>query len=189
VTGNTSETEERALIRRAQAGDRDAYGVIVHRYLDRVYRVAYGVVRNRDDAADIAQDTFVRAFRRLDRFDSDRPIFPWLYQIARNLGLNRIERVRKRETGLPEFDAFAARGENPEEAAIRGDEAGRIRTAVASLPEQHRCVIELNHFQECSYQEIADILGIPIGTVMSRLYHARKKLRKALAEETTNVIS
>lgn len=189
MKGSIAETDERAIIERAQAGDRDAYGLIVHRYLERVYRVAYGVVRNRDDAADIAQDTFVRAFRGLDRFDAGRPVFPWLYQIARNLGINRIQRVRTRETSLPEFDVFAARGEDPETAAIRGDDAIRIRAAVAALPEQHRSVIELNHFQECSYQEIADILAIPIGTVMSRLYHARKRLRTMLDEETTNVIS
>jgi len=183
VTGSTSETDERALVERARSGDRQAFGLIVGRYLERVYRVAYGVVRNADDAADIAQDTFVRAHRGLERFDPSRPIFPWLYQIARNLGLNRIERVRGRETSLPEFDTLVGRERSPEEEAIAQDEAARIRAAVASLPETHRAMIELAHFQECSYQEMAEILGIPIGTVMSRLYHARRKLRAALDEE------
>lgn len=187
MTGSTVETEERALIERAQGGDRDAFGLIVHRYLERVYRVAYGVVRNSDDAADIAQDTFVRAFRGIKQFDTRRPIFPWLYQIARNLGINRLERVRNRETSLPEYDILVATNDGPEAAALAADESARVRNAVARLPEQHRFVIELNHFQECSYKEMAEILGIPIGTVMSRLYHARKKLRTVLDEEMSHV--
>jgi RNA polymerase sigma-70 factor (ECF subfamily) len=178
--------DERALVERAQAGDADAFGVIVKWYLERVYRVAYGVVRNSDEAADIAQDTFVRAYRGIGRFDVSKPLFPWLYQIARNLGINRIQRVRNREATLPEFDTLKARDTGPEDRAIAEDESARVRAAVAALPEQHRAVIELNHFQECSYQEIAEILNIPIGTVMSRLYHARRKLREALSEERVN---
>ena len=189
MTGSIRETDERALMDRAQSGDREAFGLIVHRYLERVYRVAYAVVRNADEAEDIAQDTFVRAFRGIGRFDVDRPVFPWLYQIARNLAFNRIQRVRNRETSMPEFDSLVATGRGPEETAVMAGEAARIRAAVEMLPEQHRVVIELNHFQECSYQEMAEILGIPIGTVMSRLFHARKKLRIALDEEMTHVSS
>lgn len=185
--GSTVEIDEQALIERARGGDADAFGAIVARYLERVYRVAYGVVRNADDAQDIAQDTFVRAFRGIDRFDTSRPVFPWLYQIARNLALNRIERVRKRETQFPDYDALVASGPGPEAVAVAADESTRIRAAVMCLPEQHRRVIELNHFQECSYREIAEILDIPIGTVMSRLYHARQKLRALLEEETSDV--
>jgi RNA polymerase sigma-70 factor (ECF subfamily) len=177
------------LITRAQVGDRDAFGLIVRRYLERVYRVAYGVVRNGDDAADIAQDTFVRAYRGIARFDPSRPIFPWLYQIARNLAINRLERVRNRETSMPEFDTLEASDVGPEAAAVAADERARVRAAVALLPDRHRSVIELNHFQECSYKEMAEILGIPIGTVMSRLYHARRKLREVLNEEIKHVTS
>lgn len=187
MPGSIPEREERALIERAQRGDTAAFGVLVQRYLERVYRVAHAIVRNADEAADIAQDTFVRAFRRMDRFDPQRPLFPWLYQIARNLALNRIERVRRREATLPEQDALLAVGPGPEEAMIAASESERVRAAVASLPEAHREVIELNHFQECSYREMADILGIPIGTVMSRLYHARRRLKRLLDEETSDV--
>ena len=187
MPGSMPEREERVLIERAQHGDADAFGMLVRTYLGRVYRVAHAIVRNEDEAADIAQDTFVRAFRRIDRFDTERPLFPWLYQIARNLALNRIARVRKRETALPEYDTLLAVGPGPEETAVAAGESERVRRAVASLSEQHRAVIELNHFQECSYREIAEILGIPIGTVMSRLYHARQRLRKLLDEETSDV--
>ena len=109
-------------------------------------------------------------------------MFPWLYQIARNLCLNRIERVTKRETGLPDFDTLRSPHRGPDEATIERDEQERVRMAVAALPDQHREIIELSHFQECSYKEMAEILGIPIGTVMSRLYHARKKLKDLLSE-------
>lgn len=178
-----SEGDEGALVRRAQAGDRDAFSMIARRYLPRVYRVAYRVVRNHEDASDVAQETLIRAYGSLDRFDAGRPVFPWLYQIARNLSLNRIERVRRRETGLSEPDALSGAYEGPEEAVVGASEAQRIREAVGMLNEQHRQVIELNHFRECSYQEIADTLGIPIGTVMSRLYHARRHLRQLLESE------
>lgn len=170
----------------ARSGDREAFSQLVKRYLARVYRVAYGVVRNHDDASDIAQETFVRAYRTMSRFDPSRPLFPWLYQIARNLSLNRIERVRNRETGLPEFE-LESRAAGPEEEIVATDEAARVRAAVALLPERQRMVIELAHFQECSYKEMARVLGIPIGTVMSRLYNARQRLRKMLEEEMSSV--
>jgi RNA polymerase sigma-70 factor (ECF subfamily) len=181
VTGR--EDDEGALIRRAQAGDRDAFSAIARHYLPRVYRVAFRVVRNHEDASDVAQETLIRAYGSLDRFDASRPVFPWLYQIARNLSLNRIERIRRRETGLPDPDAICGGYAGPEEAAVGASEAQRIREAMGMLTEQHRQVIELNHFQECSYQEIAGILGIPIGTVMSRLYHARRHLRPLLERD------
>jgi RNA polymerase sigma-70 factor (ECF subfamily) len=168
---------------RAQSGDRAAFGVLASQYLDRVYRVAYSVVRNHEDAADIAQETLVRAYRTLDRFDPDRPLFPWLYQIARNLGINRIQRVRKREASLPEFDVIEARERGPAESLLHESEAERVRRAIAELPEHHRRIIELCHFDDCSYNEMAEILDIPVGTVMSRLYHARKRLQKVLESE------
>ncbi len=181
MSGIREETEE-ALVARARTGDREAFGLLVHAYLPRLYRVAYGVVRNGEEAADIAQDAFVRAYRAIRRFDPSRPVFPWLYQITRNLALNRIARVRNRE-GTLEIDSLVAPGKGPEDAVEADDECARIRRAVARLPEQHRLVIELNHFQECSYRDMAEILGIPVGTVMSRLYHARKRLRTVLEEE------
>ena len=190
MRGRKEETE-RALVERAQAGDREAFGLLARLYLVPVHRVAYRLVRNQDEAADIAQDAFVRAYRGIARFDPSRPLFPWLCRITQNLALNRLGRDRKRDAGcapdllpadLLPADALTARDAGPEALLIATDEANRVRCAVASLPERHRVMIELSHFQECSYKEIADMLGIPIGTVMSRLYHARQQLRKALDE-------
>ncbi len=171
---------EEALVARAKAGDQYACSQIVRLYLRRVYRAAYAVVRNMDDAADIAQETFIRAFRNLDRFQADRPLYPWLYRIARNLSINHV--TRRRTTDQPIDDAEPASGPDgePEVRAIRKEIAADVRSAVAALPPMYREIIELQHFQECSYAEIAAILEIPMGTVMSRLYHARRRLREML---------
>ena len=176
-------SEEQSLIRRAQAGDRDAFGALVRYSYPRVYRVAMRIARNREDAAEMTQETFVRAVQSIGRFDPQRPLFPWLYQISRNLSLNRIQRSRSREGSLPEFDLLDPRSATPEEAAIRSESSQQIREAIERLPEHHRAVIVLSHFDECTYEEMAHVLEVPIGTVMSRLYNARKRLRVLLAAE------
>ncbi len=178
--GNPDVALERSLVVRAKAGEREAFSLLIRHNIQRVYRAAYAVVRNRDDAEDIAQETFVRAYQSISRFDETRPLFPWLYRIARNLCLNRIKRVTKREAELPEFDYLPDAAAGPEESAIAAEERQLVRRAVGRLPDQHRQIIELSHFQECSYREMADILDVPMGTVMSRLYNARRKLRELL---------
>lgn len=180
--GSTIE-EEQALVRRAQTGDREAFAVLVRHSYTRVFRVALRIVRNREDAAEVCQETFVRAVQSIGRFDPERPLFPWLYQICRNLSLNRVQRLRDREIGLPEFDLSETRLATPEEDVIRAEQSARVRRAVDQLAEHHRTIIVLSHFDECSYEEMAQILAVPIGTVMSRLYNARKKLRALLAAE------
>ena len=183
ATGTLDEKAERDLIVRAKKGDGAAFSALTRVYIRRVYRAAYAVVRNHADAEDVAQETFVRAYQSIARFDETRPMFPWLYRIARNLCINRVQRVNNRESELPEYDHFPDRSAGPETATIAADERTRIRAAVRALPENYRRIIELSHFQECSYREIADILEIPIGTVMSRLYHARRKLKELLEHE------
>ena len=181
--GIDNETLERSLIVRAKSGEREAFSQLIRLNIQRVYRTAFAVLRNHDDAEDVAQETFVRAYQSIARFDESRPLFPWLFRIARNLCLNRIERVSKRETAVAELDYLTDSSPTPEQSAVATEDLNRVREAVARLPDQHREIIQLSHFQECSYREIAEILDIPIGTVMSRLYNARKKL-KSLLEET-----
>ena len=183
MTGSTTEEQERTLVVRAQAGSQAAFSALVRVNMQKVHRAAFAITHNGEDAADIAQETFVRAYRNLDKFDASRPLFPWLYRIARNLCINRIRRVTNRETSLPDFDVVRDSRSGPEDAAIGMQTQDEVRAAVASLPGIHRRIIELSHFEECSYREIAEILEIPLGTVMSRLYHARKKLREVLERE------
>lgn len=183
ATGTLDERAERDLIVRAKSGDGEAFSSLTRFYIPRVYRAAYAVVRNHADAEDVTQETFVRAYQSIARFDETRPMFPWLYRIARNLCINRIQRVAKRETEMPDYDYFPDSSAGPEAVLVAAEEQELVRKAVRALPEQHRRIIELSHFQDCSYREMADILDIPMGTVMSRLYHARRKLKALLESE------
>jgi len=181
-TGISTDTVERSLVLQAKNGSQEAFTLLIRNYIQRVYRTAYAILHNADDAEDVAQETFVRAFQNIGRFDEARPIFPWLHRIARNLSLNRIERVNNRESRLPDMDYIEGRGPGPEKSLMDSEQIEAVRRAVQRLPDAHREIIELSHFQECSYREISEILSIPIGTVMSRLYNARKKLKSLLEE-------
>ncbi len=171
------------LIRSAQGGDREAFGRLILRYARRIYRAVYFIVRNLEDAKDITQETVYRAYRSLERFDPAKPFYPWLHQIARNLSLNYIARAEHRNVGLPEEELIASRMVDPEAVAIRSEEAASLYRAIDRLNPDHREIIMLKSFGDCSYAEIAEILGIPIGTVMSRLYNARMKLKSILLRE------
>ena len=140
------------------------------------------MVRNSDRADDLVQTAVERALKHQQSYDPGRPFYPWMNQILRNCAA--AEAPRWRDTAdVPETLADSADG--PASAAVRESERRRIRAAVSALPDTHRQIIELFHFYEMRYAEIADELGIPRGTVMSRLYHARKKLR-GLLEESEN---
>lgn len=171
------------LIHSTLDGDREAFGRLMLRYARRIYRAAYFIVRNLEDAKDITQETVYRAYRGLERFDVTKPFYPWLHQIARNLSLNYIARAEHGNVGLPEEDLVATRVVDPEAAAVRSEEMAELYRAIDMLNPDHREIIMLKHFGDCSYAEIATILGIPLGTVMSRLYNARMKLKSILLRE------
>lgn len=192
----TELTEEREVLARAKRGDKAAFGTLVSQYQRRAYAAAYALVGNRDDAIDLAQDAFVRAFRAMNRFDSQMPFYPWLHRIVRNTCLNHLKRRNRRgETSLDAMmeSGFDARedGHTPHEAALAADQRGAILAAMAGLSEQQREILKLRHMLELSYTEIAQCLGIPVGTVMSRLHGARKALKEALetaqAEEMNEI--
>jgi RNA polymerase sigma-70 factor (ECF subfamily) len=172
---------ESAIIIAAQGGDRKAFGSLVSLYSRRIYNVAYSFLRNTDDAADVAQETFMKAFLAIERFKADRPVFPWLYQIARNLSLNRIEKRNRETTAEADFDLVPAAGFGPSEALDREERTQAVRRAMRRLSPSHREILVLKEFDGCGYAEIAEILDNPIGTVMSRLYHARMHLKTILA--------
>ena len=169
---------EQALIATAASGDKDAFGELYRMFAPRVYAVACGLLLNRDDALDVTQETFVRAWRALPRFRRGAPFFPWLYAIARNRCMSRLSR-RARDPASVEFDdRIGGESDNEERAIeIRRD----VARALAALRPDHREIILLRHFQDLSYEEIAESLHCPLGTVMSRLHHARKALAAELA--------
>ncbi|HUX21769.1 MAG TPA: RNA polymerase sigma factor [Spirochaetia bacterium] len=182
VSEPTVDTET-LLIREALTGDRDAFSRLMLQYAQRIYRGVCFIVRNIDDAKDITQETFLRAYRGLGSFDPSKPFYPWIHRIARNLSLNYIGRAERKNLSLPEGDPFPARTEDPALSIIHEAESESLYRAIDRLTPEHREIIMLKHFGECSYAEIAEIVGIPIGTVMSRLYNARMKLKSLLSEE------
>ncbi len=175
------------LIRRAQSGDSAAFGSLVERYMKRAYYSALGLVGSPEDARDLSQDAFARAYRARLTIDPDRPFFAWLYQIVRRLCFNFNRDRKSRRQKLKDASLWLA-----EEAATRAPDRGpgamleqselcaRVRGAIEELPEREREVLVLKEFEGLRYRDIAELVGIPIGTVMSRLYTARKHLAAVL---------
>ncbi len=167
--------------------------MLVLRHQDRIYRVAYGMLRHREDAMEVAQDAFVRAYRSLDRFRGDAEFSTWLYRIAVNLSRNRLRtRIRRREDRTVSFDdrnddegrrATAEPvdpGPTPRDEAAARDFERRVRVAMEDLPRDAREILWLRNVEGASYARIAEILGCTQGTVKSRIFRARELLREAL---------
>ena len=153
----------------------------MRRYQRRVYAVAFRITRRHDVADDVAQETFLRAYRALDRFERRRPFGPWVVRIAANLAINQLRSPRAREDGLPEGHRetpSAAAG--PLEQLLESEAGAVLERALDGLPGEQRTVFVLRVHEGLSYQEIAETLGLAPGTVMSRLSRAREKLRTTL---------
>jgi RNA polymerase sigma-70 factor (ECF subfamily) len=180
---DASARQDRAWVLKARKGKTSAFDRLVLKYQKPVYFLALKMVGNPPDAEDIVQDTFVRAYRSLDRFDPKRPFQPWLYRIALNLALTTIER-RKRHQTVAYDDALEVADANaPNPTELKADDIGKLAVKAAqALPEDQRAVLLLRIQQNLSYDQIAQILDIPPGTVMSRLNRARTKLRKLLKD-------
>ncbi len=177
--------DDTAVIELAQRGDRAAFGELVRRYQKRAYAVAYGLVGNREDALELAQESFAKAYKAMGRFDTAMPFYPWLYRILKNTCLNHIHRRRRRgETSLDgmmeDGHDVPAGGDGPETHAHRSELRWRISEALLRVNDAHREILTLRHIEELSYAEIAEVLDVPKGTVMSRLHAARRSLREAL---------
>lgn len=173
---------------RAQAGDRDAFGMLVERYMRRAYFGALALVGSRDDALDLSQEAFARAYRARRRIDPARPFYAWLYQILRRLCFNFLRDRRLHTRRLDEAGAWltvqaAARSpEDPHQSLERQELCRAVAAAIDRLPAREREVLALKEFEGLAYREIAELAGIPIGTVMSRLYSARQRLVELLEE-------
>ncbi len=168
------------MLRDALAGRREAYGEIFKLHRERAYGLAYQYTHNKDDALDVVQDAFIRAYLNLRKFDMTRDFGPWLLTIVRNLSIDLIRRRnRTRAEELPEM--------LPASNQVRADRRvleSEVWQALADMPSAQREIIFLKDYQGHSYAEIAEILSIPLGTVMSRLHHARKKLAQAVSERS-----
>jgi RNA polymerase sigma-70 factor (ECF subfamily) len=182
---------ERELILRAQAGETAAFGELVERYMRRAYYSALGLVGSPEDAMDLSQEAFARAYRARQRLDPDLPFYAWLYQILRRLCFNfvrdrrvRLKRLSEARDWLTDEAGRRAAVHSPERAVERGEARKRVQAAIERLNDRDREILVLKEFEGLRYREIADLLGIPIGTVMSRLYTARRHLADALEDES-----
>jgi RNA polymerase sigma-70 factor (ECF subfamily) len=173
---------EHELAVRSQRGDLDAYGELVRLHQGAVFSVCYRLLGERGDAEDASQETFIRAYERLQLFDPQRPFGPWVRRVAANLCINRMQALK--DHGLPFEDELENRHvpsqPSPEALAEKNEESMRIWMAIMDLPPHYRAVIELRHFQDLSYDEIAHALEIPVGVVKTHLHRARKILSKGL---------
>ncbi len=182
------DTDEAALIERCRAGDLAAFEPLVEKYRQRVYRLAYNVLRDPEEAWDVAQDGFIRAFQALPSFRGDSAFYTWLFRIVMNVARDRARQhaARGRAFGTERVDEedwdriLVDQGTAPDANAAQVEERERIGRALATLSEPHRAIIMLSDLEGLSYREIAEVLDIPMGTVMSRLHNARRRLREAL---------
>jgi RNA polymerase sigma-70 factor (ECF subfamily) len=175
---NTPEDDQRELIDRARAGEATAFERLAEQHAARLWRSALALGRDEHWAEDLAQETLVEAWRSLARFDGRCRFSTWLYGILRHRFLKG--RRQQNAAGLSASDALGqvpSTACGPDAAAEASEDAGQIRRAVASLPEEHRLVVELRFFAGATLDEIAAVLGCPLGTVKSRLHFGLEKLR------------
>jgi RNA polymerase sigma-70 factor, ECF subfamily len=184
--------EDRALIERAKTGDRPAFRELVERHQRRAFAIALGLVRDENDAKEIVQEAFLRVYRGLDAFNGQSSFFTWLYRIVTNLSIDLMRKPARRDA---EFDdgreikdeldiPLLARidGADPQDVVRRGEIRIRIQSALDALPPYHRGVILMREIEGMSYEEMAQAMGVSKGTIMSRLFHARQKLQRALSD-------
>jgi RNA polymerase sigma-70 factor, ECF subfamily len=179
---NVDDDADLVLVTRYRGGDREAFAELVVKYQRPIYNAAFWILRNAEDANDVAQDVFLRIAERIEDFDGRHKFFSWIYRIAVNEALNRVRRDRREEPLDDDAELPDSGHSDPERRAGEAQLARRIRSALMRLSVQDRTVVTLRHFSELGYQEIAQVLEIDEKTVKSRLFEARQRLRKALAD-------
>jgi RNA polymerase sigma-70 factor (ECF subfamily) len=173
---------------RLARGDRDALTPLVERHYRRLYRIALGYLRQREDALDVVQEAFVKVFQAAARWDGSADAGPWLSRITVNLSIDRWRRNKRRgQTFSPlvegdHLEVLADAGPAPDRGVLRREAGDRVAQALGALPERQRAVVVLRHYQELSLEEIASTLGMSLGTVKSSLHRALHRMRATLAE-------
>ncbi len=187
------EPSDREVVERCQRGELRAYELLVNRYRQRVYALAYGMLRNEPDATDVAQEAFVRAWQGIRRFRKNASFYTWIYRITTNLCIDFVRKRDRQPTTTfeealgPDTDADVAEPPStnplPTQEVERKELREQIDAALAELSPEHRAVVQLREFEGLEYAEIAKVVGCSIGTVMSRLHYARKHLQKLLKDD------
>ena len=176
--------DERHWIERCLDGDAEAFAPLVARYGDRIHSVAWRITRSRDDAGELAQEVFLRAYAKLGSFDRERPFAAWLYRITVNLARDRLRRrARGEPTAVPELSGRAGDLPSPASLAATAEESERLREAVRRLDDESRRLIEMRYFEELDMAEIAEASGIARGSLKVRLFRIRQRLLEELRGE------
>jgi RNA polymerase sigma-70 factor (ECF subfamily) len=184
VQPSFSDMDDAALVAASAAGEREAFDVIVERHRRAVYQVCYRFVNNHEDASDLAQDAFVRAWKGLKNFKGQSALSTWLYRIAVNVCLNRVSAKTPVTEPIESTERFEdVRIEGAPQAMIRAERAAVVREAIASLPAKQRAALILRTYHDMSHQQIADVLGSSVGAVKANFFHALANLKKILGTE------
>jgi RNA polymerase sigma-70 factor (ECF subfamily) len=181
-----ADLDERSLVEACLANQRGAFDLIVERHRRSIYQLCYRFVGNHEDASDLSQDVFLRAYRGLHRFRGQASVGTWLYRIGVNVCLNRVgaKTTLGALTEPIEDRQFAdTHAESAGDALLRAERAARVRAAIAQLPRKQRATLMLRTYHELSHQEIAGILGSSVGAVKANFFHALANLKKLLGEE------
>jgi len=183
-----SGADDRELMQRLASGDRDALAPLVERHYRRLYRIALGYLREREDALDVVQEAFVKVFQAASRWDGSADAGPWLSRVTVNLSIDRWRRNKRRgQTFSPlaegdHLDVLADHRPAPDHGVVGRESGERLSKALRALPERQRAVVVLRHYQELSLEEIARTLGMSLGTVKSSLHRALHRMRATLTE-------
>ena len=174
---------DRRLVELCLAGRVEAFDAVVERHQRPVYQLCFRFARRHEDAADLTQEVFLRAYRGLRRFRGDASLATWLYRIGVNVCLNHVSAKRAPETALDEAPALPAAGDDPASAFAKARESARVRRAVARLPPKQRATLILRVYQDLPHREIAAALGTTVGAVKANFFHALGNLKRLLADE------
>lgn len=181
--GSLEGLDDAALVTASVAGRHDAFDLIVERHRRRVYQVCYRFLGNHEDASDLSQETFVRAWRGIRNFKGQAALATWLYRIAVNVCLNRVHAQKPEAEPLAADRLIDHHVEDPDATLRRAERALAVRRAIAELPDRQRVTLILRAYHELSHQEIADTLGSSVGAVKANFFHALVNLRKILGGE------
>ena len=193
---HASDLDDHDLVDAARRGDREAFRTLFERYHRRAYALAFGVLRHQDDAMDVVQDAFIKAHRYLDKFEGNSSFYTWLYRIVMNLAIDhlrkhrRVKPVELDESKVDESgdEALLPRilGANPGRALMDKQIRARIDQALSELSDNHRAVLVMRELEGLSYEEMAQAMECSKGTIMSRLFHARRNMQKRLLDLIEN---
>lgn len=184
--------DDQTIVERVLKGDTQSYSVLVDRYQDRIYSAVVNYVANREDAIDITQEVFVKAYSKLNTFNAGSAFYTWIYRIAVNAAIDFIRKRKSRQTDSLDDDKYTQTGfepvskdmsTDPERVVVRGEQVHMLRKAISLLSDKLRSALVLHDVEGLSQDEVAQILKVPVGTVKSRVSRARTELKYILSKQ------